>query len=318
MKMKISVVIPSKNEREAIARSIEGCFSQTRRPDEVLVVDDSTDNTPDIVRSLMKKYKKLQLVPGQHRGVSAARNLGAHEAKGDLLILLDADIILGSDVLEETAKLFEREKDLNYACFGYTPTPPKTFLEKCSIVRLAHLERHEETAERMRTPQVARRKAFLAIGGFNESLKYFEDRDLYNRIIARGERVDVASMNTQHMEPATMGEVVKHANWLGASATPTTVLWRVRAVFYPLGPVYWLFFLLAIALSFFYQPAIYFVAAFLLFTFFEFLRCVRMTGMVLPSLGYIGLSLIKQFLLAYALLRSVPARIMSKGRDKLT
>jgi len=112
------------------------------------------------------------------------------------------------------------------------------------------------------------------------------------------------------MEPSTFSELSGHAKWLGSSITLKTLLWRVRMLFYPLGPVYWLAFALAALLALAYPPALIFVYAFLLITLVEFMRCVYLTRMVLPSIGYVFfISPARMLLIVLYLLRSIPSRI---------
>jgi len=112
--MRISVIIPTYNESAGIAETLAHVYSQVRKPDEVIVVDDSTDDTPQKVLSLSKKYTGLRLVKGGRLGVSAAKNLGAKNSKGDVLVFLDADILLGTNCLAVLEKKF-RDKSINLA-----------------------------------------------------------------------------------------------------------------------------------------------------------------------------------------------------------
>ncbi|RLG18144.1 hypothetical protein DRN67_04500 [Candidatus Micrarchaeota archaeon] len=308
--MRISVIIPSYNEERAIGECISSLYAQTRKPDEVLVVDDSTDSTPDLVRKLSKKHKGLRLIRGKRKGVSAARNLGARQAKADVILFLDADKRLEASALKEVEEFFSNES-AKLAAFKATMPSPKTFIEKCYYVRLLHLERGQPwSKELIVMPEAFRRSVFLELGGFDESLHYFEDRELYNRVRAAGLKVQLLKSKIYHEEPANLREFWKQAKWLGSSITSGTVLLRIRAIFYPLGPVYWFFFLLAVLVTPFYQPMIYAVYAFALFAFFEFLRCMYMSKMILPSLGYIFLSFWRQVIVGYGLLRKLLSKLI--------
>lgn len=91
----VSVVIPCHNAEATIGRAIASVLAQTRRPLEVIVVDDaSTDATP-------ARLSQLQALHGAHwlsvlrlpanRGPAAARNAGWDAARGDYVAFLDAD-----------------------------------------------------------------------------------------------------------------------------------------------------------------------------------------------------------------------------------
>lgn len=89
MSGKISVVIAVYNGAPWIARAIESVLRQERAVPELIVVDDgSTDRTCEVVASY---GDQLRLVRIAHGGVSAARNRGVAEARGEWVAFLDAD-----------------------------------------------------------------------------------------------------------------------------------------------------------------------------------------------------------------------------------
>lgn len=90
--MKLSVIIPSKNEANGIAYALESWVKICEGLDyEIVVVDDSDDETPEIVKKFASKYKNIKLIRGEGRGVGAARNLGFKHATGDIILWSDAD-----------------------------------------------------------------------------------------------------------------------------------------------------------------------------------------------------------------------------------
>jgi glycosyltransferase involved in cell wall biosynthesis len=107
--MTFSIIIPSYNESEDIRISIESALSQTVEPLEVLVVDDSSDNT----RQTIKEYSDsdVTLVPGEHKGCCGARNLGMRRARGDIVVLLNADVSLPPDFLERISAHYDAGAD---------------------------------------------------------------------------------------------------------------------------------------------------------------------------------------------------------------
>lgn len=308
--MRISVIIPSYNEERAITQCIDSLYAQGRRPDEVLVVDDSTDSTPGKVLALAKRkeYKGLRLVRGQRKGVSAARNLGAKEANADIIVFMDADKRLSPDAIAEISKLFANPK-AELARFQSTKPEPKTFIEKCYYVRLLQQERGADgRSDLLLVPEVYRRETFLRIGLFDESLRYFEDVDIAERVKKLGIPLHQLQAKFYHDEPATMGEFQKQARWLGSSINARTARWKVRQLFYPLGPVFWLAFILSALLPLFYAPAIWAFYAITAILIVEFIRCVWLSRMILPSIGWVFLSFARQFIIAWAVLKRLASR----------
>lgn len=86
----ISVVIPSFNRREVLARAVRSVMEQTFSEWELIVVDDgSEDESGKVVEET--RDARVKYVYQKHRGVSAARNLGIRLARGEWIAFLDSD-----------------------------------------------------------------------------------------------------------------------------------------------------------------------------------------------------------------------------------
>ena len=79
--MNISVVIPSYNRKDFLKRSIDSAINQTKKPLEIIVVDDgSTDGTEAMIKS---DYDFVKFIKQKNKGVSAARNTGIKVSIGE-------------------------------------------------------------------------------------------------------------------------------------------------------------------------------------------------------------------------------------------
>lgn len=86
---RVSVIIPTYNRKEFLLEAVASVRSQTYRDWELLIVDDgSRDGTPEAVGSL---GGALRFFRQQHKGVSAARNRGLAESRGEWIAYLDSD-----------------------------------------------------------------------------------------------------------------------------------------------------------------------------------------------------------------------------------
>jgi glycosyltransferase involved in cell wall biosynthesis len=96
----ISVIIPTYNEEKDIARTLDSVLALDYQNKEIIVVDsNSTDNTKYIL-SNYKKYPNVKLIfEDERRGVSSARNKGILNSKGEIIIILNADVLLPVDFI---------------------------------------------------------------------------------------------------------------------------------------------------------------------------------------------------------------------------
>lgn len=86
--MKISVIIPCRNEAGVVDHLLESLTIQTKKPDEIIVVDSaSTDNTVECAKAYSSKLP-IKIVKVSEKGSSKARNSGASEAAGGMLVCL--------------------------------------------------------------------------------------------------------------------------------------------------------------------------------------------------------------------------------------
>lgn len=95
----ISIVIPLFNKQNTILKTIDSVLSQVFSDFEIVIINDgSTDNSEKVVSDNIKD-QRVRLINKSNSGVSATRNLGIKEAKGEWVLFLDADDTLCSDAL---------------------------------------------------------------------------------------------------------------------------------------------------------------------------------------------------------------------------
>lgn len=121
MPYSIGVIIPAYNAAGFITAALDSVASQTRRPEQIIVVDDgSRDGTADVVRQwIARTGHAVDLVVQPNGGVSRARNLAFERCRTDLIALLDADDLLLPNHLATLEKAFLQRADLVLA-FGKT------------------------------------------------------------------------------------------------------------------------------------------------------------------------------------------------------
>jgi len=109
-KMKFSIVIPTYNEEKDIRDTLDSLLLLDYPNYEILVVDDSTDSTSEIVREYQKFGVKL-LRPSIREGRCGARNLGILNSAGEVVVILNADVHLPKDCFAKISVHYENGAD---------------------------------------------------------------------------------------------------------------------------------------------------------------------------------------------------------------
>lgn len=101
MSPKISIVIPSYNEKKNISRCLDSVLNQTFTDFEVICVDDgSSDGTFDIIKNYSKKDSRIIPLKNPGKGVSSARNFGIENSSGDYIGFVDSDDFIQPQMYE--------------------------------------------------------------------------------------------------------------------------------------------------------------------------------------------------------------------------
>ena len=176
----LSVIIPTFNEGRYIERTLLALKSQRCNEEVEIIVSDSfsTDGTAEIA----KRYG-AKVVSSEPRGPAAGRNAGAAEAKGEVLIFLDADTIVSQDLLQSISDVFKLEKDVVGGTSAFYPENGGAL--DGAMYKFANL--FARVAIKLGYPHdpgycgFYRREVFEKIGGIREDLVLCETHDLAMR-----------------------------------------------------------------------------------------------------------------------------------------
>ncbi len=97
----VSIIIPTYNEEKDIRSTLERLVNLSYGNKEIIVVDDSTDSTPLIVKEFEKYGVRLLHREVNEGGRCGARNAGILMSRGEILIILNADVLLPDDFIEQ-------------------------------------------------------------------------------------------------------------------------------------------------------------------------------------------------------------------------
>ncbi len=194
--LRIVAVIPLYNGAQYIRTALNSILTQNLLPTEIIVVNDgSTDDGPAIVEEMAKQYP-ITLLHKENGGQSSARNFGVAHSSSELIALLDQDDVWYPNHLEGLIDQFRRDHtpEMGFvysnmdeidagghivirSCLRMLPVPhPKRDIFACIATDMFILP----------SASLIARKAFDAVGGFDERLSGFEDDDLFLRIFRAG------------------------------------------------------------------------------------------------------------------------------------
>lgn len=194
----ISIVIPLYNKQHSVCSALQSVFRQTFDDYEVIVIDDgSTDASAQMVRDNFSD-SRLRIISLQNAGVSAARNRGIAEAKGEYVAFLDADDKWKPDYLATQMVLAEKYPHCTVFAVNYEFQNKKGEISPTIIRKLPFsgadgvLTNYFEVAACSHPPLwtsavIVHKEAIQSIGGFPVGIKSGEDLLTWARLACRYE-----------------------------------------------------------------------------------------------------------------------------------
>jgi N-acetylglucosaminyldiphosphoundecaprenol N-acetyl-beta-D-mannosaminyltransferase len=192
-----SIVVATYNRPDALQRLLGGLAEQTVAPIEIVVVDDGSEPAaaPVVPPNLGAELRLLRQANG---GPGAARHHGIQKAVGDVIVLVDDDMIVpptfvaghlarhevGNQVVQAR---FDEDLDRRQLFERFTGGQHRAYFDRCAADERAVLP------EKLTTGNVSfRRDQYLDVGGFDLSLRRCEDREIGVRFAAAGARFGFA------------------------------------------------------------------------------------------------------------------------------
>ena len=205
------MIIPAYNEEKDLPLALSSLMKQNRNDFELIVIDDgSTDHTRQVIRD---RFPKVILLEQDHQGPGAARNLGAHQAKGKILVFTDADIILEHDTLSKLVGPIEAGQHKATGWFNEKVYDPENTWSRCwQIAHRLPLDSRMPLGydvTQARVFRAVRKDFFWELGGFKTNLGIHDD-NLSPEPVPMLKEVTV-----YHKNPRGFVEVWQTAAWIG-------------------------------------------------------------------------------------------------------
>lgn len=189
--MKVSVVVPVRDEEASIRELLDSLLTQTRPPDEIVITDGgSTDATPQIIDEYIHNGAPVRLIRAGAALPGRGRNLGAAQASHEWLAFTDAGIRLENNWLEALVAKAEADDSVDVV-YGSCQPVTDTFFKQCAAITYVPPSIALDGTIihwRFIASTLLRHEAWRAVNGFPEDLRSAEDLVFMDRVENAGYR----------------------------------------------------------------------------------------------------------------------------------
>jgi len=218
----ISIIIPMLNEEKNLPVLFESIRRQklienTKITDIIAVDNGSVDNSITVAQ----KYCSA-VYSRPNDTIADMRNFGAAHSSGEILIFLDADCVLGEDVIKNVATLLSSKTIAAVGPDGLIPFGKSTWIQETWYT---HTRIIKETGQDVEVENLSsgflaiKGNVFIIVNGFNGALTIGEDTDISRKLISNGLKLIKSNKlkvyNSGH--PETIYKFLKREYWHGDS-----------------------------------------------------------------------------------------------------
>ncbi len=179
----VAVVLTTYNDSQYLVAALESVLSQSWAANEIVVVDDGSETSPE---PLLRAFPRVTFLRKGNGGLSSARNAGLRAVHSSYVTFLDADDLLQPGALRAGLACFRRHPRAAMVYGGHRRIDENGARLGADHVRLVPADPYKELLTTnyigMHATVLYRRDALLAEGGFDESLRMCEDYDVYLRL----------------------------------------------------------------------------------------------------------------------------------------
>ena len=183
----VAVIIPTYNHARFLAAALRSVAAQSQPADEIIVVDDGSQDDP---ASVVQGFSDVKLLRRENGGLAAARNTGLAATEADKVIFLDADDLLHPEAIVAGLTAFAGAPDAAFVYGAHrrideqgNVVAPYKYL---AIGQNPYVDFLKGNMIGMHATVMYDRQALSAAGGFDASLRRCEDYDVYLRLSRTG------------------------------------------------------------------------------------------------------------------------------------
>jgi glycosyltransferase involved in cell wall biosynthesis len=179
----VSVVIPIYNYGVQFEKTLSSVFDSSYKNVEVIIVNDgSTEKYVDLKLKSLEEHPNIRVINQENSGPSSARNNGIKNSKGDFILPLDGDDTIHPDYIQSCVSILKNNKNIS-----------PVYCDTLHVGQIQGVEQRPEWSfdRLIQGPFIVNcsmfhKEAFNQCGGYDETMKGWEDYDLWIRMAKNG------------------------------------------------------------------------------------------------------------------------------------
>lgn len=207
----LSIVIPVYDGGSTFDRVLSHARGALRRGDELIVVLDGS-HADDELACARVGVDPIRI--SHSRGPAYARNLGASAASGDVILFVDADVLISADTVARVVTILDENPAVSAVIGSYDDSPAHAGVVS-QFRNLLHHHTHQRSQSDAATFWGAcgaiRRDVFISMGGFDPAFDVpcVEDIELGYRLVSRGYQIRLAKdIQVKHLKQWTISSMI--------------------------------------------------------------------------------------------------------------
>jgi glycosyltransferase involved in cell wall biosynthesis len=199
--MKTSLICTVINEERTIGNLLDSILKQTRKPDEIVIVDGgSRDSTVEVLKAHSKKFPiPVKIIVADGANISQGRNIAIKHAKGPVIVSTDGGTVHDKNWFKSIVKNIEDGYDVSAGLFY--PLPKTRFEEIVGKLMYTNMEKVPDDWPPSSRSAAFTKKAWEKAGGYPEALYTAEDSVFNYGLKATGAKYKVARNAKSYWRP---------------------------------------------------------------------------------------------------------------------
>lgn len=196
MKNSVCVIIPCYKDSSTLDRAIRSVYAQTRKVNEIIVVNDFSPETQEIEEILIRHPGIKYIKNIKNYGLAKTRNIGVKNSKSEIITFLDADDEIHPQKIEFQLSIYKDNVAISCSVDRVNLNNHRNHSKNFkTILKKKYSKSHILIFRNVITGSgiMISKKILLELGGYDENLRSSEDWDLWLRIMDR--KIDVININ---------------------------------------------------------------------------------------------------------------------------